>query len=198
MARPCTYMKDIHTGNIYILKSIQDLNFRLRIQIFHSRVRNKHTPTFINFWNFFQGLWSYYGLKRLKLYYISLHILCKGLRLIFLSNFPEATFIWEATFIPDSRVGTTLATDHIYISCIWFEKKAIENVSFLKVIFESQKSGESVNPFRMEEFQKRYLCCMYTTSDTMKPKLFWRIQAVWRRGRLSPRHLRPDVWLQDF
>jgi hypothetical protein len=31
--------------------------------------------TFINFWNFFQGLRSYYGLKRLKLYYINLHIL---------------------------------------------------------------------------------------------------------------------------
>ena len=41
----------------------------------YSRVRNKHTPTFINFWNFFQGLPSYCGLKRLKFYYISLHIL---------------------------------------------------------------------------------------------------------------------------
>ena len=30
---------------------------------------------FINFWNFFQGLQSYYGLKGLKFYYISLHIL---------------------------------------------------------------------------------------------------------------------------
>ena len=25
---------------------------------------------FINFWNFFQGLWSYYELKRIKFYYI--------------------------------------------------------------------------------------------------------------------------------
>ena len=41
----------------------------------YSRVRNKHSPTFINFLNFFQGLRSYYGLKRLKFYYISLHIL---------------------------------------------------------------------------------------------------------------------------
>ena len=41
----------------------------------YSRVRNKHTPTLINFWNFFQGLRSYSGLKRLKVYYISLHIL---------------------------------------------------------------------------------------------------------------------------
>ena len=36
--------------------------------------RNKCTPTFIIFWNFFQGLLSYYRLKRLKFYYISLHI----------------------------------------------------------------------------------------------------------------------------
>ena len=48
----------------------------VKVWIFlYSRVRNKHSPTFINFWNFFQGLWSYYGLKRLKFYYISLHIL---------------------------------------------------------------------------------------------------------------------------
>ena len=32
-------------------------------------------PTVINFWNFFQELRSYYGLKILKFYYISLHIL---------------------------------------------------------------------------------------------------------------------------
>ena len=41
----------------------------------YSRVPNKNTPTFINFWNFFQGLRSYYGLKSLKFQYISLHIL---------------------------------------------------------------------------------------------------------------------------
>ena len=41
----------------------------------YSRLRNKHTPTLINFWYFFQGLRSYYGLKRLKIYYLSLHIL---------------------------------------------------------------------------------------------------------------------------
>ena len=35
---------------------------------------NKHSPMFINFWTFLQGLLSYYGLKRLKFYYISLHI----------------------------------------------------------------------------------------------------------------------------
>ena len=41
----------------------------------YSRVRNKRTHTFINFWNFFQGLLSYYGLKRLTFYYISFYIL---------------------------------------------------------------------------------------------------------------------------
>ena len=35
----------------------------------------KRTPMFINFLNFFQGLRSYCELKRLKFYYISLHIL---------------------------------------------------------------------------------------------------------------------------
>ena len=62
--------------------------------------------TYINFWNSFQGLLSYYGLKRLKLYYISLHIL--GATFIFLSNFPEATFIQGAMFIRDSRVWICL------------------------------------------------------------------------------------------
>ena len=41
----------------------------------YSRVRNKRTPTFINFWHLFQGQRSYYGLKRLKVYYISFYIL---------------------------------------------------------------------------------------------------------------------------
>ena len=30
----------------------------------YSRVRNKHSPTLINFLSFFQGLWSYSGLHR--------------------------------------------------------------------------------------------------------------------------------------
>ena len=67
---------------------------------YYSRVRNKHTPMFINFWNFFQGLRSYYGLKRLHKF---AHF--KGLRLFFLSNFPDATFIQGASSIPDSRVS---------------------------------------------------------------------------------------------
>ena len=63
-------------------------------------VWNKHTPTF--------GLRSYYGLKRLKFYYVHKFAHFKGLRLFFLSNFPEAMFIQEATFTPDSRIGKTL------------------------------------------------------------------------------------------
>ena len=42
---------------------------------YYTRVRNKRTPTFIIFWIFFQGLRSYYGLKRHKFYYISSRIL---------------------------------------------------------------------------------------------------------------------------
>ena len=46
-------------------------------------------PKVITFWNFFQGLWSYYGLKRPKSYYMKLHIL-------------------GATSIPGSRVWSNL------------------------------------------------------------------------------------------
>ena len=66
----------------------------------YSTVWNKHTPTF--------GLRSYYGLKRLKLYYVHKFAHFKGLRLFFLSNFPEAMFIQEAMFTPNSRIGKTL------------------------------------------------------------------------------------------
>ena len=69
--------------------------------------RKYGTPTFINFWNYFQGLRSYYVLKRLIFYYISLHILRGYVYIFFLSNFPEATFIQGAMSIPDSRVNTT-------------------------------------------------------------------------------------------
>ena len=44
-------------------------------EAFYSRVRNKCTHTSINFWNLFQELQSYYGLQKLKFYYISLYIL---------------------------------------------------------------------------------------------------------------------------
>ena len=63
----------------------------------YSRVRNKHTPTFVDF----PGA---YGLITDLKDYIRLHIF-NGLCLFFLSNFPEATLIQGATFIPDSRVG---------------------------------------------------------------------------------------------
>ena len=53
-----------------------------------SGINIKHTHTFIDFWNFFQGLPSYYGLKRLCLF--------------FLSKFPEVN--QGAMSIPDSRV----------------------------------------------------------------------------------------------
>ena len=53
----------------------------------YSRVWNKHTP---DFWNFFQELPSHYGFKRLCLFV--------------LSNFSEVTFNQGPTSIPDSRV----------------------------------------------------------------------------------------------
>ena len=67
-------------------------------KIAYSRVRNKRTPTFINFRNFFQGL----RLRLKTLLHKFAHF--KGLRSFLLSNFPEAMFIQGATSIPDSRV----------------------------------------------------------------------------------------------
>ena len=71
-----------NTRNTNILKfSLHGLSATLfyctckKLTLDYSRVQNKRTPTFINFWNIFQGLRSYYGLKRHKFYYISLHIL---------------------------------------------------------------------------------------------------------------------------
>ena len=88
-----------------LLSSSSDSNNQFwETNSWYSRVRNKHTPTFISFWNFFQGLRFYYGLKRLKFYFISLHIL-RSYIYSFLSNFPEATFIQGATFISDSIVS---------------------------------------------------------------------------------------------
>jgi hypothetical protein len=49
----------------------------------YSKVRIKRTPMFINYWNFFQGL-----------------------RLFFMSNFPEATIFQGAMSISDSGVRT--------------------------------------------------------------------------------------------
>ena len=74
----------------------------------YSRVRNKRNPKFINFWNFFQALWSYYGLKRDKFYCISLHIL-RG----YIYSFCQTS---RATFIPDTRV--LAAPLNYYVSII--------------------------------------------------------------------------------
>ena len=73
-------------------------------KILYSRVRNKHTPMFINFLTFFQGLQPYSGLHRANLSNISTYKVLMGLLLFFLPNFPGAMFIQGATFIPDSRV----------------------------------------------------------------------------------------------
>ena len=57
------------------LSRIRWYQFQKQTGFSYSRVRNKRTPTFIDFCHFLQGLQSYYGLKRLKFYCISLHIL---------------------------------------------------------------------------------------------------------------------------
>ena len=69
----------------------------LKVIIPYSRVRNKPL-CFFNFWNFFQGLQYYYGLKRHKFAHF------KGLCLFISSNVPETMFFQKATSIPDSRV----------------------------------------------------------------------------------------------
>ena len=61
---------------------------------------------FINFWNFFQGLRSYYRLKRHRFYYIIYYTIQGATFILFFLKFTEATFIPWATFILDSRVCT--------------------------------------------------------------------------------------------
>ena len=65
--------------------------FMYKVEIFYCNQKcwNKTIPTFI-----------FFGLKRLKFHYISLHIL-RG----FLPNFPEATFIQRAISISDSSIA---------------------------------------------------------------------------------------------
>ena len=58
-----------------VKKTNQACSLINRSSIFVCSASNTRTPTFINFWIFFQGLWSYSGLKRYELYYINLHIL---------------------------------------------------------------------------------------------------------------------------
>ena len=83
----------------------------------YSRVRNKHTPMFIDFWNFFQEPLSYYGLKRLCLF--------------FLSNFTEVTSI------PDSRVqdhNWNLNNQFVVQKNIWLSKTGL-NISSQRQLF---------------------------------------------------------------
>ena len=93
----------------------------------YSRVRNKPTPTFIDFWNFVQGLPSYYGLKRLCLF--------------FLSNFPEVTFNQGATSILDSRVqdhNWNLNNQFVVQKNIWLSKTGL-NISSQRQFFKALK-----------------------------------------------------------
>ena len=71
--------------------------------LYYSRVRNKHTLMVINFLTFFQGLQPYSGLHSAYFRIISIRYKW-GYAYSFLLNFPGATFIQGATFIPNSRV----------------------------------------------------------------------------------------------
>ena len=64
--------EDSNTDGFFTLKNLKVQKYltavsenTLQVRGKYSRVQNNRTPSFINFWNFFQGLWSYY-LKDLK------------------------------------------------------------------------------------------------------------------------------------
>ena len=67
-------------------------------------------PTFIKFWNFYQGLQNFSNLLGFLLhkfaYFVHALRLFKALRLFFLTNLPGPTVIPCPTSIPDSRVNT--------------------------------------------------------------------------------------------
>ena len=73
------------------------------MQIAHSRVRKKRTPTPINCMTFYQGLWPYSELHSAYLSSISRRYKW-GYTYFFLPNFPGATFFQGGTFNRDSRV----------------------------------------------------------------------------------------------
>ena len=66
-------------------------------------------PTFIKFWNFYQGLQKFSSLMVFLLHKFAHFVhalrLFKALRLFFLTNFPGPTVIPCPTSIPDSRVS---------------------------------------------------------------------------------------------
>ena len=66
-------------------------------------------PTFIKFWNFYQGLHKFSSLMDFLLHkfehFVHALLLFKALHLFFLTNFPGPTVIPCPTSIPDSRVN---------------------------------------------------------------------------------------------
>ena len=73
-------------------------------------------PTFIKFWNFYQGLQKFSSLMGFLLHKFAHFVhalrLFKALRLFFLTNFPGPTVIPCPTSIPDSRVYISLFKFH--------------------------------------------------------------------------------------
>ena len=70
----CISYRDSPDSTVFAHQKNRTIAKRTNWGLEYSRVQNRHIPMFINFWNFFQGLQSYYGLKRLKVYYVSLDI----------------------------------------------------------------------------------------------------------------------------
>ena len=54
-----------------------------------------------------------------------------GLCLFFLPNFPEATFIQRATFIPDSRVKRGLDYTALYLATYYNDKQKREKENYI-------------------------------------------------------------------
>ena len=97
------------------------------------------------FLDFFQGLRSYYGLKRLRFYYISLHIL-RATFILFVKFSRGYTFIQGATSIPDSRVSKTENTFRSMLTAY-----------NIQVIKRSTRTMVSIRAARPTRFQKMVL-----------------------------------------
>jgi len=68
----------------------------------------------------------------------------------------------------------------------------------MKSSLNQRLSAWTTRTRKEKEFRNNQEFLAYQSTVDIKKNRFLGIQAVWRQGPLSPRHLRPDVWLQDF
>ena len=133
----------------------------------------------------------------------------------FSSQSPRGTVTYLPTQKSESFMDVPLA--HIFEKKIQFLKRAVYNI--VNEIFPSTLTWSWIIIRSTPLIHLEMSCCLvvldphWCSSGTTLAPYFrdgvtgdgrsapgtpnW-IQAVWRRWRLSPRHLRPDVWLQDF